>query len=390
MPTKKSKPVAPRSVALSAKSRPSVTLEAMIHPLHRKFAKLLVEYCTSVLPGENVAITAESPAEPLVRALVREILTAGANPVLRLLYPEYLLDVLELAPDAFFAAEPTLELQEIRALDAWIRVRAPRNSRELQQVDKQRYTHYQKRMQPVQEIRLEHTRWATTLFPTAAGAQDAGMSLDAYEEFVYRAMYLLEEDPVAKWQEVHTFQETLIQHLAQADEIRITAPGTDLTLSVKGRNWINSDGHRNMPSGEVFTGPLETSGNGVITFQVPSSVNGTEVAGITLHLRDGKVEEGQAERGNDLLQAQLETDAGARYLGEIGIGTNYNIQQATKSILFDEKIGGTVHLALGRSYRESGGRNDSAIHWDMICDLRQGGAIYLDGELFQENGTFKL
>jgi aminopeptidase len=163
-----------------------------------------------------------------------------------------------------------------------------------------------------------------------------------------------------------------------------------LKLSVKDRIWKNSAGHHNMPSGEVFTGPLEGSANGMITFSIPSSVNGAEVETIRLVFKDGQVVEASAEKGNDMLQAQLNTDKGARYLGELGIGTNYNIQKPTKQILFDEKIGGTIHLALGQAYKDTGGKNESAIHWDMICDLRQGGALFVDGDLFQENGQFKL
>ncbi|HEX7021267.1 MAG TPA: aminopeptidase, partial [Trueperaceae bacterium] len=198
------------------------------------------------------------------------------------------------------------------------------------------------------------------------------------------------DDPVARWQDIAALQDRLIERLQDAKEVHIVAEGTDLKLSVEGRAWVNSAGHRNMPSGEVFTGPIENSANGHITFTIPSAVNGVEVENVRLAFQDGKVVDAHADKGDDLLQSQLATDEGARYLGELGIGTNANIQIPTKSILFDEKIGGTVHLALGRSYAETLGVNESAIHWDMICDLRQGGAIYLDGELFEENGSFKL
>lgn len=361
----------------------------MIHPIHETWAKLLVHYCCTVQPGENVALHIDSLAEPMARSLYREILLADANPILRMSYPEILEDTLACASEAFLQREATLELEEIKHMQAWIRVRAPHNTKALDTADKCKFSKLLKKQRPVSNIRVNDTKWCLTNYPTAAGAQDAGMSLDDYERFVYDAMFLLDHDPVKKWHEVYTFQENIIQHLQKARHIRIVAEDTDLTLCVKERIWKNSAGHHNMPSGEVFTGPLEDSANGHICFQIPSSVNGTEVERIRLVFKDGQVVEASAEKGNDMLQAQLNTDKGARFLGELGIGTNYNIQRPTRQILFDEKIGGTIHLALGQSYKDTGGQNDSAIHWDMICELRQGGQILIDGELFQENGRFK-
>ena len=360
----------------------------MLHPIVERFADLLIRYCTEVRPGDTVSLNLDTPAEPLVRALYGRVLAAGGRPLLRLSYPDQLLDLLEQAPDSFFDDEPTLDLEEIRAVDAWIRVRAPNNKRNLQEVDKLRYNRYQKRQQPVQQHRLDHTRWVGSLYPTEAGAQDAGMSLATYQRFVYRSMFLFDDDPAARWRDLAAFQARLIERLAGADEVHIVAAGTDLRLRVGGRTWINSDGRKNMPSGEVFTGPHETSAEGTITFGVPSSVQGMQVAGVRLRFEGGEVVESSAEQGGDLLLAQLASDGGARRVGELGIGTNFGIDRATLNTLFDEKIGGTVHLALGRSYPSTGGLNDSAIHWDLVCDLRQGGAIYLDGEPFQQNGHF--
>lgn len=361
----------------------------MIHPLLERYAQLLVGYCTDVRSGENVLLNLESPALPLARPLVREVLKAGGIPHLRISYPELAADILELAQDSFLDSEAGLERAEIEQVDAWIRVAAPSNTRGLEGADKTRLGRVQKRLRSVSNIRLQHTKWCGTLFPTSAGAQQAGMSTDDYEAFVYGAMFLLEDDPAAHWRELHTMQASLIEQLSRAQEVRLLAEGTDLTLSVAGRTWANSDGHRNMPSGEVFTSPVETSAEGTIRFSVPSTVHGTEVSGVELTFREGQVVAAKADKGDDLLQTQLETDAGARFLGELGIGTNPHIQRPTGSILFDEKIGGTVHLALGQSYKETGGQNSSAIHWDIICDLRRGGQILLDGEVFQENGRFR-
>ncbi|MFU8888115.1 MAG: aminopeptidase [Trueperaceae bacterium] len=360
----------------------------MQHPLHAKYADLLVGYCVAVKPGDLVSVQAPAPALPLARAVTRAVLRAGGRPLLRIDYPQFVEDVLELAPEAYFDAEPVIELDEARRLDARIRVAAPTNSRALQGADKGRMARLARQSQPVQELMMARTRWVGTLYPTDAAAQDAGMSLEDFERFVYGAMFLHDDDPVARWGELRSLQARLIERLAQADEVRLRGPGTDLRLSVKGRTWINSDGRRNMPSGEVFTGPVEDSAEGVVAFDLPSSVGGVVVRGVRLRFEAGRVVEASADEGEDLLLARLDTDPGARYLGEIGIGTNDRITRPILNTLYDEKIGGTVHLALGRSYPESGGTNHSAIHWDLITDLRRGGELLLDGEPFQRDGRF--
>jgi aminopeptidase len=235
---------------------------------------------------------------------------------------------------------------------------------------------------------LGKDRWALTLFPTNALAQESEMSLAEYEEFVFEAMALNEDDPVRYWREKAEEQGRLIEQLEQADEVHITGPGTDLTLSVRGRKFLNGDGTHNMPCGEVFTGPVEDSANGEVFFGIPVAVAGREVSGVRLRFGDGRVVESSAEKGEEYLNAMLDADEGARALGELGIGTNYGIPRATKNILFDEKLGGTVHLAVGRSYEKTGGKNESSVHWDLISDLREGGELYLDGELLQRDGKF--
>jgi aminopeptidase len=267
-------------------------------------------------------------------------------------------------------------------------IQAPEDTRALAGVDPARIARMARGRREVREQMLKK-RWCSTLWPTDALAQQAGMSLDDFSAFVERALFLDRPDPVGGWRELGAFQDRLIGKLKPAGELRIEAEGTDLTLSVKGRTWINSDGRRNMPSGEVFTGPLETSANGRIRFAVPSSPAGVEVAGVELTFREGEVVDARAERGEDYLRHALATDEGAKRLGEIGIGTNYGIDRPIGAILFDEKIGGTVHLALGRSYPESGGKNVSAVHWDLICDLRAGGRLTADGQVVQEDGRYR-
>lgn len=360
----------------------------MLHPVHEKYADLLVDYCVRVAPSESIALQVAAAALPMARALTRSVLRAGGVPLLRIRYPEFGEDVLELAHDVYFDAEPTLEIEEMKRLAGWIGVSAPTNSRALQAADKGRVARLSRRQQPIQKLRVGGTKWVGTLFPTDAAAQDAGMSLTDFERFVYDAMFLFDDDPVARWGELRALQAGLIERLAPADEVHLVGPGTDLRLSVKGRTWVNSDGRRNMPSGEVFTGPIEDSAEGVITFDLPSSVGGAVVRGVRLRFEGGRVVEAGADEGEDMLLAQLDADPGARYLGEIGIGTNFRIGRPILNTLFDEKISGTVHLALGSSYPETGGSNVSAIHWDLITDLRQGGEMWLDGEAFQRDGRF--
>lgn len=357
-------------------------------PLLERYADLLLDYCAAVEPGDVVSLNVETPATQLARALVRGVLRREGTPRLHLAYPELREDLVECASERFMASRPEIELAELESTDVWIRVSAPTNSRALQQVDPGRLARLSARMRPVQDYRVEHTRWVGTLFPTASGAQDAGMGLDAYQRFVFGAMHLFDDDPAAAWRALQQEQERLIERLRRAEEVRIRAEGTDLTLRVKDRTWVNSAGHRNMPSGEVFTGPWEDSADGVIRFDVPSFVDGSEVRGVTLRFERGEVVEATAEQGQALLDERLSQDEGARRLGELGIGTNREIDRPTGSTLFDEKIGGTVHLALGRSYAETGGVNQSAIHWDLVRDLRRGGEMLLDGEPFQRDGRF--
>jgi aminopeptidase len=243
---------------------------------------------------------------------------------------------------------------------------------------------------PFQEASLK-LRWTGTILPTPALAQQAQMSTSEYADFVNRALFLDRPDPVGAWRDLSATQEAIVARLSEASEIHIEAEGTDISLGVADRTWINSDGRHNMPSGEVFTGPHERSANGTIRFTVPTGPRrGMTVSGVELRFQDGEVVSATAERGDDYLQAALATDAGARYLGELGIGSNVGIERATGHVLLDEKMAGTVHLALGRSYPETGGTNQSALHWDLICDLRDSGRLSADGEAIVENGALAV
>ena len=353
------------------------------------FADLLAGYCLEVEPGQEVLVRSTTLAEPLLLECQRAILARDAWPLLRVELPGTTAAFHRQALDRHLDSFPEASFAEAKKADAQLGIQAPENTRALVGVDPERLARAARARQPLREQALRK-RWCSTLWPTQAGAQQAGMSLVDFEAFVARALFLGQPDPVRSWGELRAFQAGLIERLTPARELRIESPGTDLTLSVKGRTWVNSDGKRNMPSGEVFTGPHEASANGRIRFGVPSSPAGVDVAGVDLEFRDGVVVAAAAERGGEYLQRALATDDGARRLGEIGIGTNFGIDRAIGATLFDEKIGGTVHLALGRSYPETGGTNESALHWDLICDLRSGGRLTADGEIVVQDGRFAL
>jgi len=352
-----------------------------------RFAALLCDYCLDVQSGQQVVVRSSTLAAPLLLALQEELLVREAWPLIRTELPGADEGFWQHARDAHLDGFPPAELAEAQGTDASIGIQAPANTRALAHVDAERMARAARARAPVREAALAR-RWCLTLWPTAAGAQQAGMGTTEFAAFVRRALFLDRGDATAAWSELRHFQSRLIERLQSARELRIEADGTDLTLSVEGRTWINSDGKRNMPSGEVFTGPHEASAEGRIRFTIPSSPRGVEVSGIELELREGRVVDARAERGEEYLKATLATDDGSSLLGEIGIGTNFGIDRPVGAILFDEKIGGTVHLAVGRSYPETGGTNQSAVHWDMICDLRRGGTLSADGEPIQRDGRF--
>jgi aminopeptidase len=344
------------------------------------FAALLCDWCLEVREHRSILVSTTPLAAPLVRAFHRAAITRGAwPPAMRIALPGVAEDFYRHAPDELLDNHSPLDKADVEQADAFLAIQAPENTQALAGVDPAVIARAARARAPIHELRLAK-RWCGTIWPTPALAQQAGMSDDEYEAFVNRALFLDRPDPAAAWRELSDRQASLVERLSQAREIRIEAEGTDLRLRVDGRTWINSNGKRNMPSGEVFTGPLEESATGTIRFTIPSSPRGVLVEGVELTFEEGKVTRATAERGQAYLDAALATDDGARFLGELGIGTNAGVDRPTGSTLLDEKMGGTVHLALGRSYPESGGRNTSALHWDLICDLRDGGRLTADGE----------
>lgn len=350
-------------------------------------AALLCDWSIRVEPGDAVLIELPESALPLGRAIHQAVLEREAWPTVRVEVEGLQRAFVDLAAGAQLDAPSPIQTAELAAATKLVRVHAPSATEPLAGADPERVARLSRGRQSMRRIALD-TPWCLTIHPTQALADRADLPLGEYAAFVHRALMLDRPDPAAAWAELSATQAKLVERLSNATELRIEGPGTDLTLRVDGRSWQNSDGRRNLPSGEVFTGPHETSANGVVSFGVPSYRPGGVVAGARLVFQDGKVVEATAEQGQDVLDAELATDDGARFLGEIGIGTSPGIDRPTGSTLLDEKITGTVHLALGASYPETGGENTSAIHWDLITDLRDGGRLSADGETIAQDGVF--
>lgn len=363
----------------------------MIDPRIHKMAQTLVEYSTSVQPGELVMIEGTPESAPLLLEIYKEVLDHQAHPYLHLALEGADKIFYDHAQDAQLYYLPEFLEASFEEIDARILVRSEVNTKRLSNADPRKQSRRTVAMRPLfDRIQARGIKWTSTLYPTQAGAQDAEMSLLEFEEIVFQACRLNETDPIASWQAVSQDQQRLTDWLSGKDQISIVAPDTDLTLSAKGRVWFNSDAHYNLPDGEITTGPVEDSVQGHIRFSLPACFNGREVADVHLWFEDGKVVKATAAKNEAFLQSMLGTDEGARYVGELAFGTNSEIQCFTKNILLDEKIGGTLHIALGNGYPQTGSKNRSAIHWDMICDLRQGGEVYVNEKLFMERGKIVI
>jgi len=362
-------------------------------PRVEALAAILVRYSTHVAKGDVCVIQASTAAEPLVLAVYEEVLKAGGLPVMQLSPAGGPATFFEHASDEQLDWIPPTATWAAERSDVRIAIMAELNTRELSKVDPGRQARAQKARKPLMETSMKRAaageyRWALTLFPTHAHASEAGLSLRDYEDFYYGACLATDEEPVTAWKRQSDEVRRLADWIDGREEVHVQGLGTDIRLNVSGRKWIPCVGEHNMPDGEFFTGPVEDSVEGEISYSFPTTYGGREVSGVKLRFDGGKVVDAAAERGEAFLHEMLDTDDGAKRLGELGIGTNYGISTGTKEILLDEKIGGTVHLAVGMSYPETGGRNDSAVHWDMICDLRQGGSITVDGEELQRDGRF--
>lgn len=358
-----------------------------------KLANILVNYSTRVQPGEWVGILGDVSALPLLRAVYTKVMEAGGNPTVMISDEFMTRQFVRLANDEQFAwLDPTQNLYYEKA-DVYIRCNAFANTRASSLIDKGRLQKRQKQLSGWLATRMQRAadgtfKWVGTQFPTEAYAQEAGMSLEEYEDFVYSATFANLDDPIAEWRKLGEMQQKKIDWLKGKKHVKAQGPNIDLELSIDGRVFINACGERNMPDGEIFTGPVENSAKGWVKFTYPSTVQGQSVEGIELKFEQGRVAQATAARNQSLLMSMLDTDAGSRYLGEFAIGTNFGINRFTGTILYDEKIGGTLHMAVGAGYPDTGSVNKSSVHWDMICDMRVDSTIHVDGELFYKNGEF--
>ncbi|MBN1386396.1 aminopeptidase [Candidatus Woesearchaeota archaeon] len=352
-------------------------------PRVERLAKIVVGHSCKVKRGDTVLISGSEDAIPLIKAIYKEVLLAGGLPRSNVIFNGRSYIYYKHADMKQINNFPQIDYYEVRNTDCIIYIRSGNNKKELSNVDEKKLAARARVLHKIGTYRVNNTRWCLVPYPTTAYAQDADMSLDEFEDYVYRACNVDYAAMTRKWQK-------LKQIMDRGDEVRITGLETNLTFSIKGRVAIANMGEYNVPDGEVFTAPVENTANGEILFDYPAIYNNKEVDMVRLKFRDGKCIKATAAKNEGYLNSVLNTDKGARYLGELGIGVNFNIDRFIKDILFDEKIGGTVHLALGQSYKWCKGKNDSAVHWDMIKDLRKDGKVTIDGRTILQNGKFRI
>lgn len=366
----------------------------VIQSIESKYAQLLTSYCLELKEGDKLYIKSTTLAEPLVKEVYRYSLQAGAIIEVDLDFREKNSILLNNASKSQLEYVSPIYSQAMDKFDAYLAIKAPFNLREDQNVSSDAAKIRAKALEKSNKryftrIADRSLKRCLCLYPTQASAQEAGMSLTEYEEFVYKACKLHLDDPEKGWLQVRKDQQHIVDHLNKCNLIQYKGPEMDISFKVKGRTWINSDGRSNMPSGEVFTAPIEDSVEGNVRFSFPAIHGGHEVENATLWVKKGLIVKWEASKGKDYLDKVFEIP-GSRRFGEAAIGTNYEIQKITKNILFDEKIGGSIHMAIGQSYIQCGGKNKSIIHWDMISDMKNGGEIIADGERIYHNGKFLI
>jgi aminopeptidase len=360
-----------------------------------RLARVLTEYSTPVRKGDLVIIWGGLVSLELVEALQYEVLQKGGHLSTQLNTPSWAEMFYRHASDEQLKYVDPIVKAAFENVDILYSIRGATNTKMLAGIDPARMQLNQRASKPLMDIYNKREaagdlRWTISGWPTMANAQEAEMGFLEYQEFVYKACGLHHEDPVAYWREFKDKQAKLVEWLKGKKQVEVRGPGVELSLSVEGRGWISAHGEKNFPDGEIFTCPVEDSVNGHVEFSYPSVYGGRLVEGVQLTFKDGKVVEACAEKGEDYLYSQLDADEGSRFLGEFAIGTNMGIRRFTREILFDEKMGGTIHLALGRGFPQIGGKNDSVVHWDMVHDMMQGGEVLVDGELFYRAGEFMV
>ncbi|MDG6229015.1 MAG: aminopeptidase [Candidatus Thermoplasmatota archaeon] len=365
----------------------------MIDERIKKVARILIEHSLNIKKDDLFLISGSPVAAPLISEVYDQALQKGAHPHVRL--------GLESLSEIYYSQATHDQLQyispldefEIQHIDARLSIISPENTRYMSTVDPNKQAVRSRSQQPLHNMFLKRAasgdlRWCVTMFPTNAAAQDAEMSLRMYEDFVYRAAQVQEPDPILFWKNMEKKQRHIQEILGKKETIRIIADDTDISFNVKERKWISCFGKENFPDGEIFTGPLEDSTEGYIHFSFPLVYGGRRVDDVKLWFKEGVVVKATAANGLDFLESMIQMDDGSKRLGELAFGTNYGINVYTKNILFDEKIGGTMHIALGSGYPETGSSNTSGLHWDMVIDLRKAGRVVADDEIIFKNGIF--
>ena len=350
-------------------------------------------YSTEVGPGDVVRIDAFGPASPLARELYGAALRAGGHPTAHVLVEDAEEALYREGSDAQLEWNAPDQAWHLEHGHVWMVIDAPSNTKRLTGVDPERMGRRLRAREALQSRYLQRSaagefRWVICGYATHASAQDAGMSVRQFEGVLRRAAFLDTDDPVAAWKAFGERLERVGSFLDGVAELRIVGEDTDLRLGVAERTWIRSKGLRNFPDGEIFTGPHEKSVEGTIRFSFPAMMRGRQAEQVRLRFEGGEVVEATARRGQDFLREMIGVDDGARRVGEFAFGMNDAVGDYTGNLLLDEKIGGTVHMALGRSIPGTGGVNASGLHWDIVCDLRDGGEVYADGELVYRDGRF--
>jgi len=362
-------------------------------PRVENLARILVGYSLEVKEGETCLIEGSAAGEPLIAAVYEEVLRAGGHPVVAMSFDGQAAVYLGRASDAQLEWISPVSRWAADEADCRVAIGADTNTRELSGIPPERQATRRKATRELLETTMKRSadgshRWVYTLFPTNGYASDAEMSLTDFEDFYFRACLADDHEPLTAWKRASAETERLADWIEGRREVHVVAEGTDIRLGIEGRKFVPCVGDRNMPDGEFFTGPIEDATEGEVSFHLPAVIGGREVSGVHLKFEAGRVVDAGAERGEEFLIALLDTDEGARTLGELGIGTNYGIDRGTREVLLDEKIGGTIHMAVGQAYPESGGTNESAVHTDLVCDLRLGGKLEVDGVVMQEDGKF--
>ncbi|MDD3626040.1 MAG: aminopeptidase [bacterium] len=359
-----------------------------------KYADVIVNYCLKLKKGEKVFLRGTHLAEPFMKEIYKKALQAGAfvhfeielNGQQKIFY--------EYASDELLKTVSPVRKYLFQNFDALASILSPFNVKELQNVSAEKKKIVNIANTEINKLYMQRSfegklKWVVCQYPCDAAAQESEMSLSEYEEIVYGACYLFDKDPVAKWREVHDMQQKIVDFLNGKKNVRYKGNDIDIEFSTDGRVWLNSDGTHNMPSGEVFTSPVEDSVNGHIRFSYPGIFMGQEIEDISLEVEKGLIVSWDAKKGKDFLDQLFQIPGSTRF-GEAAIGTNYGIKKFTKNILFDEKLGGTIHMAVGASYQETGGKNDCSVHLDFIADMKTNSEITADGKLLYKDGKFVI